>query len=53
MTDLSRPASVSKELYKQLQHQCIDRDLTVREGLEEAIRLFLARAQSPSARRRG
>ncbi len=41
MTKLSRPASVSRELYKKFQHFCIDKEVSAREALENAIELYM------------
>ena len=41
MTQLSRPAPVDKEIYKQLQHYCIDNEIEPREALEAAIQEFI------------
>ncbi len=41
MSSLTRPTPIDKELYKLLQHYCIDKDVTPRDALEAAIQAYL------------
>ncbi|MCJ7634091.1 hypothetical protein MUP77_17105 [Candidatus Bathyarchaeota archaeon] len=43
MSELIRPTGIRKELYKELQHYCIDHDLKQKEVLEIAIEQYLKR----------
>jgi|GEM_PF-3410876 len=41
MSELVRPTGIKKELYKELQHYCIDHDTKLKEVLEKAIEEYL------------
>ena len=41
MSELMRPTGIRKELYKELQHYCIDHDMKLKEVLEKAIEEYL------------
>jgi len=43
MSELVRPTGIRKELYKELQHYCIDHDMKVKEALEKAVEEYLER----------
>lgn len=41
MSEIIRPTGIRKELYKELQHYCIDHDIKLKDVLEKAVEEYL------------